>query len=386
MTCDIYFVANTQRSTKNILKLNVSHVRGLILGLFGFLLTSSLHCAYTNHIPEPRTMVKEVTNNLDRQAKIVYDAVPIDDQDDGVKSSMNDQGTSYVRKMHWFTMMMLLGMLLFFVHKIMFYHHIANVFHFAKHGPPCHHHVRFTPTPSDENHVITLPHSMVPPPPFDHHASQEGVPHGHHMNMGVHDMHHPPHHGGFHKHDKHHHHMNPHNMDPPAMHHLDVHYGAVNPGDVRKPSPFNILTPEGLSTWKDTEYEDSSDDNMDSSSSDSKDSSSSNSKDFSSSDSMDSSSSDSSKSADESSDLDMWERIADYWVGSKDSSDSIDESSDLDFWERIADSWVGSKDHSKDSSDSSDDSEDEDEDVWEQIEHMWEKYWQHDISLADKNK
>lgn len=270
-----------------------------------------------------RTMKEEAGRNLDRQEKTVYVAVPMGEQGEDTKISMNDHGKSQVRKMHLLSLLLLLGMTLFFVHKVMFYHHVSNVFHFAKHGPPCDHHVRFNPIPNDEHH-----HAM--------NADSMGPPHG---------MHHPPHHGDFARHhDEHHHHMNPHNMDHHKMSHSGGHHNAESHDFIYHPLPPAAVETQTLSNWNGFYQKDSSDD-------------------------KDVPSFDSSDSGDESSKLDVWERIADLWTGSKDhSKDSLDtsgvgddESNELDVWERIADFWVTNKDNSKDSSDSLDDSDDEDE-------------------------
>ena len=267
------------------------------------------------------TMKEELSSTRDHQTNTVYLAVPIGDQEEEMKIPITDHGASQGRKMNLATLLLLLGMSLFCVHKVMFDHHVSNVFHFAKHGPPCHHtmplhHVRFNPIPNDEHH-----HAMVPPP----------------------EMHLPPYHGGFdHHHDEDQHHTNPHDMGHLEMHHSNDHYNAEN---------YDGMLPKALSKWEVWDQKDSSDD-------------------------KDVPSIDSSESGDESSELDLWERIADIWSGSQDHSKDSSDSSDvsvLDVRERIGDIWSGSNDQSKDSSDSSDVSKDNrsELDVWERMADYW---------------
>jgi hypothetical protein len=258
-----------------------------------------------------------------------------------MKTSINDQAASQDRKVRLFTKLLLLGMFIFYIHKVMFYHHVANVFRFMnQEGQPCHHHVRFNPILNDER-----PHSMMATPmespelrQFIDQDESDSIQHGHLMNMGKPKIHPPPHHGDFHhKHGLKHHHMHLHGMGPPDIHILDLHHGAI-----RKPSPLPLVEePEKVSAGKIHESMDSADDSEDSASSD--------------------------------------------------SSDSMDESSDLDMWEHIKDFWTGDKDHSEDSSDSADDSRNENKNVWERIADMWELLTnendrQYKVSSTDKSK
>ena len=197
---------------------------------------------------------------MSNQANISYVDLPTGDLEDDMKPSMKDQTTPQLRKMRLFTMLLLFGMFLFFVHKVMFYHRMANVFHFMNQGHPCHHHVRFNPIANDELHPMAPPQTHQSP-------GQDGsdsVLHGYHSKMGLPEMHPPTHHGGFHhSYDKYHHHMNLHNMAPPEMNSSHRHDDAASHGDIHKPSPPIVLTPENLSMWKIHDHMDSSGDSID---------------------------------------------------------------------------------------------------------------------------
>jgi hypothetical protein len=285
-------------------------------------------------------MKEESTNHWDRQAvKTTYVAVPTADLEVEMKTSMNDQSSSQARKMRLLTILLLLGMFSFFVHKVIFYHHVANVFHFMNHGQPCHHHVRFTPSPNDDRHPHMQKNSITPPKMYQPPGrdGNDSVQHEIHMNMGMPEM--QSHHGHFnHDHDKHYHHAHSKSVDEGKD--LDVWE--------RIADMWNGGT--------DLKVE-------------------------------------SSDSSDSSDNEDVWERIADVWKRGTDhkveSLDSSDDTEDKDVWERIADKWNGSEHHMRESSDSSDDNEDED--VWERIANMWkaipkQNYRQDEVFSNDEKK
>ena len=197
--------------------------------------------------------------------------------------------------------------------------------------------------------------------PCHHHVSFDSMSHDEHHHP---PHHHPPHSQSFHHHDEHH--MNPNKMG--GMHGMESFHAAHDGITMHLPPPIVVESKNDNSESSD----DSSDLDVWERIADSWNGGKGRS-----SDSLDSS--DDSK---DSKDLDVWERIADFWHGSEDSGDddkdipssdsseSSDESSDLDIWERIADFWHGSNDRSKESVDSSDDNED----VWERFAITWKTF------------